>query len=111
MDELRTPELTARCWSIEEYHRALKQCYDVERCQARSARAQRNHIGVAIRAFARLSWHFSTTGIGCYETKRRWELCAGQSGPTDHGLYTDWHQPRNSYFARRRAPRAKEDHG
>ena len=38
-------------WSIEEYHRGLKQFTGVDRCQCRSARAQRNHIGGAIRAF------------------------------------------------------------
>jgi putative transposase len=69
MDELRRLELAERSWSIEEYHRALKQCCNVERCQARSARAQRNHIGMAIRAFVRLSWHFFTVGISWYEAK------------------------------------------
>jgi hypothetical protein len=71
MDELRRLELAERCWSVEEYHRALKQCCNVERCQARSARAQRNHIGMAIRAFVRLSWHFYTTGVSWYEAKAR----------------------------------------
>lgn len=69
MDELRRLELAERCWAVEEYHRALKQCCNVERCQARSARAQRNHIGMSIRAFARLSWHFYTTGVSWYEAK------------------------------------------
>jgi len=39
------------------------------RCQARSARARGNHIGMAIRAFARLSWHFYSTGVSWYESK------------------------------------------
>lgn len=69
MDELRRLALAERCWAVEEYHRALKQCCNVERCQARSGRAQRNHIGLAIRAFARLSWHFFTTGVSWYEAK------------------------------------------
>jgi putative transposase len=69
MDELRRLELAERCWAVEEYHRALKQCCNVERCQARSARAQRNHIGMAIRAFVRLSWNFYTTGVSWYEAK------------------------------------------
>ena len=69
MDELRRLEPAERCRAVEEYHRALKQCCNVERCQARSARAQRNHIGMAIRAFARLSWHFYTTGVSWYEAK------------------------------------------
>ena len=71
MDELGRLELAERCWAVEEYHRALKQCCNVERCQARSSRAQRNHIGMAIRAFVRLSWHFDTTGVSWYEAKTR----------------------------------------
>ncbi len=69
MDELRRLELSERCWAVEEYHRALKQCCNVERCQARSSRAQRNHIGMAIRAFARLSWNSYSTGVSWYEAK------------------------------------------
>ena len=42
-------------WRIEEYHRGLKQHCGVERCQARGETAQRNHIGMAIRAFLRLA--------------------------------------------------------
>ena len=50
-------------WSIEEYHRGLKQCCGVGRAQVRSSRAQRNHIGFAIRAFLRLEMHWFTTGV------------------------------------------------
>ena len=49
-------------WSIEEYHRGLKQFTGVERCQVRAARGQRNHIGCAIRAFVRLEYHRFTSG-------------------------------------------------
>lgn len=35
-------------WSVEVYHRELKQTCGIERCQARTGRAQRNHIGLAI---------------------------------------------------------------
>src|SRR5439155_24824975 len=69
MDELRRLELAERCWAVEEYHRVLKPCCNVERCQARSGRAQRNPIGLAIRAFVRLSWAFDTTGVSWYEAK------------------------------------------
>jgi hypothetical protein len=56
LDRLRYAELS---WGIEVYHRGLKQYCGVERCQLRRARAQRNHIGFAIRAFLRLeSWCF-----------------------------------------------------
>lgn len=50
-------------WGIEVYHRALKQECGVERAMVRAARAQRNHIGCAIRAFVRLEWHRLRTGI------------------------------------------------
>ncbi len=56
-------------WVIETYHRGLKQFCGVERCQARSARAQRNHIGWAIRAFVRLEHHRIRTGTSWFETK------------------------------------------
>ena len=69
MGDLTRPGLAERTWAIENYHRGLKQCCGAERCQARAGRAQRNHIGMAIRAFARLSWHFYTTGISWYEAK------------------------------------------
>ena len=60
-------------WSfaIENYHRYLKQTCGVERSQARSTRTQRNHIGLPLRAFLRLEWHFFTTGISCHEAKKR----------------------------------------
>lgn len=38
-------------WSIEVYHRELKQTCGIERCQARTGRAQRNHIFMAIVAW------------------------------------------------------------
>ncbi len=56
-------------FAIENYHRHLKQNCGVERCQVRSERAQRNHIGFSLRAFLRLEWHFFTTGISGFEAK------------------------------------------
>ena len=56
-------------WAIESYHRGLKQHCGVERCQVRRARAQRNHIGCAIRAFLRLeSWCYGH-GFTWFEAK------------------------------------------
>ena len=69
MDELTRLTLAERAWVIEEYHRGLKQYTEVERCQARRARSQRNHIGCAIRAFVRLEWHRFTTGVSWFEAK------------------------------------------
>lgn len=69
MDELERLQLAEWSWAIENYHRGLKQCCGVERAQVRSARSQRNHIQLAIRAFLRLEHHFYTTGISWYEAK------------------------------------------
>jgi hypothetical protein len=51
-------------WSIEVYHRELKQTCGIERCQARTGRAQRNHICLSILAWLdkyrrRISEHLS----------------------------------------------------
>lgn len=58
-----------RTWTIENYHRGLKQFCGIERCQARGAKAQRNHIGLAVRAFLRLEWHSLRTGLSWFELK------------------------------------------
>jgi putative transposase len=55
--------------SIEEYHRGLEQFTGVDRCQVRAARGQRNHIGLAIRAFVRLEFHRFTTGVSWFAAK------------------------------------------
>jgi hypothetical protein len=69
MDEGTRQQNAELGFAIENYHRELKQICGVEKCQARSERAQRNHIGLAIRAFLRLEWHFFTTGISGFLAK------------------------------------------
>jgi DDE superfamily endonuclease len=64
MDEGARRKYAEFARGIEVYHRALKQECGVERAMVRAARAQRNHIGCAIRAFVRLEWHRLRTGIG-----------------------------------------------
>ena len=56
-------------WQIETYHRGLKQYTGIEQCQHRKAQAQRNHIGLAVRAFLRLEAHRVRTGCSWFETK------------------------------------------
>ena len=51
MDEPVRHTHTQRAWAIGEYHRSIKQCTEVKRCPARLVRSQRNHIGLALRAF------------------------------------------------------------
>ena len=69
MGELQRLQFAEFGWAIEEYHRGLKQCCGAERAQVRSSRAQRNHVGLAIRAFLRLELHCFATGISWYEAK------------------------------------------
>lgn len=66
MFRLKYAELS---WTIEEYHRGIKQFVGVERCFARKAVAQRNHIGLALRAFLRIGRHRFFTGISWFEAK------------------------------------------
>jgi putative transposase len=56
-------------WQIEVYHRGLKQFTGVERGQFRLEMAQRNHIGLAIRAFVRLEAHRLQHKLSYFETK------------------------------------------
>jgi hypothetical protein len=72
MDALRRLQYGEFCWRIEEYHRGIKQFCGVERCQARRAEAQRNHIGLSLRAFLRLECHCFALGISWFQAK--WDV-------------------------------------
>ena len=54
---------------VEVYHRALKQFTGVERGQFRLECAQRNHIGLALRAYIRLEWHRWHTRLSIFNAK------------------------------------------
>jgi hypothetical protein len=69
MSESTRRRYASMAWAIEQYHRGLKQYCAVERAQVRSARAQRNHIGLAIRAFVRLEKNRIFTGMSWAEAK------------------------------------------
>lgn len=69
MHELQRLHLAEFTWTIESYHRGIKQCCGIEKAQVRSAIAQRNHIGLALRAFLRLERFSFVTGISWYEAK------------------------------------------
>lgn len=56
-------------WQIEVYHRGLKQFTGIERGQYQLEVSQRNHIGLAIRAFVRLEVHRVQSGISWFEAK------------------------------------------
>ena len=69
MDQLQRLRLSEWSWSIENCHRGLERCCGVEKAQVRSARGQRNHIGLAIHALLRLDHHFCTTGVSRHVAK------------------------------------------
>ena len=56
-------------WAIEAYHRGIKQFVGVERCFARKAVVQRNHINLALRAFLRIERHCFSKGMSWFEAK------------------------------------------
>lgn len=61
--------LSQQAWSIESYHRGIKQCCGIEKAQVRSVNAQMRHISLSIRAFVRLEVHRLRTGVSWYEAK------------------------------------------
>ena len=69
MTELTRLKFAQFAWMIETYHRGIKQFCGIERCQARSETAQRNHIELALRAFLRLEYHSFVKGISWFEAK------------------------------------------
>jgi hypothetical protein len=58
-------------WNIEEYHRGIKQCCGIEKCQGRKEDVQRGHILLSLLAFLRIESHRLKTGISWYESKRK----------------------------------------
>lgn len=69
MDSDQRQEWERQSFKIENYHRAIKQCCAVERCQCRSKAKQHGHILLSLRAFIRLEANRLATGISWYEAK------------------------------------------
>ncbi len=69
MEEITRQDLARQVSAIENYHRQLKQCCGVERAQVRSARAQKCHVLLSLRAFVRLGAHRLRTGVSGYAAK------------------------------------------
>lgn len=67
--EAEREEWARQGFGIENYHRGIKQCCGIEKCQARRAAAQRGHIQLALRAFVRLETHWWHSGISWYQAK------------------------------------------
>ena len=69
LSEAQREVLSSRAWLIETYHRTLKQFTGVERGQFRLERAQRNHIGLALRAYLRLEYHRWRSRTAIFDAK------------------------------------------
>jgi putative transposase len=74
MEDGERSELVGQVFAIENYHRqlkqcCLKQCCGIEKAQVRSAKAQKRHILLSLRAFVRLEAHRLLTGISGYAAK------------------------------------------
>jgi len=69
MTEEKRKEMERRGWGIEVYHRALKQCCEVEKSQERKAVSILRHLLLALRAFLRLEIYRLRTGVSWYEAK------------------------------------------
>ena len=59
-------------WSIEVYHRELKQTCGIERCQARTGWAQRNHICLSVFAWLEMKKRRISEKITLYQ--QTWEV-------------------------------------
>ena len=57
-------------WTIEPFHRELKQLTGVQACQCRLARSQRNHIALAVRAWTCLKQAAYQTQQTVYQLKQ-----------------------------------------
>jgi hypothetical protein len=64
-----TQEVCDVRWKIEQLHREGKQVTGLERCQCRTARIQRNHIGCALLVWVRLKALAVQTGRTVYQLK------------------------------------------
>jgi len=69
MVEGERQEWERQAFKIKNYHRGLKQCCAVERCQCRSKVKQHGHILLSLRAFVRLEANRLATGVSWYEAK------------------------------------------
>ncbi len=69
MKALTRVRFAGYAWIIETDHRGIKQYCSIERAQVRAARAQRNHIHLAVRAFLRREWPCYQTGLSWFEVK------------------------------------------
>lgn len=69
MSDLERVKWAGFAWTIENYHRGLKQFCLIERAQVRSRRAWHNHVSCCLRAFLRLESYCYRKTITWFEAK------------------------------------------
>jgi hypothetical protein len=70
LSSLTVDVIRARCdirWQIEQFHREAKQLVGTEKCQCRSARAQRNHLACSYHAWVAISVYARAHGLTLYD--------------------------------------------
>lgn len=65
-EQFWTKECKVR-WKIEGFHREIKPLTGIERCQGRKGKSRENHIGYAMRVWARLKNLACQTGRNVYD--------------------------------------------
>lgn len=72
LDQTSSADTQKECavrWTVEQFHREAKQLTGIERCQCRSARMQRNHIGCAMLVWTRMKQIAEQTAQSIYQVK------------------------------------------
>lgn len=79
-DYTNLSSLSKQRWTIEEFHRGIKQCTGIEKCYSIKKRSQLTHIFACFVAFVRLEFERLKSGVSWYEQKagmvRRGTACA-----------------------------------
>jgi hypothetical protein len=70
LDAKGVRETHAFRWTVEQFHRELKQTTGIQACQCRRGRAQRNHLGLALLVWLRLKQLAKHAGTSIYALKR-----------------------------------------
>ncbi len=68
----KVENIVKRRWSIEVFHRELKQTCGLENCQSCTRRAKRNHIGSSILTWIRKAKRRSLDNLSFYQ--QNWNI-------------------------------------
>jgi hypothetical protein len=71
IDALAVADGNAQRWSVEQFHRELKQLTGSEKCQCRKARSQRNHLGYCYLAWLSLKVRATDLNLTLYQVRQR----------------------------------------